>query len=107
MLGITPISNAYPLITGRPNTGELTEVSVELVSDVSVAIVHQPEANAIAEVLCRAEEGQQVLWIENTVNEAQVVYKYLAARASEIGGRAACCIRALPRLIVPPKKKPG
>jgi len=85
LLGITPISTAYPLITAQPNTGEFAEVSVELIPDVSVAIVHQPEANAIAEVLRRAEEGQQVLWIENTVNEAQILYKNLAARASEIG----------------------
>ncbi len=85
LLGITPISTAYPLITAQPNTGELAEVSVELIPDVSVAIVHQPEANAIAEVLRRAAEGQQVLWIENTVNEAQALYKNLAARASEIG----------------------
>ncbi len=85
LLGITPISTAYPLITAQPNTGELAEVSVELIPDVSVAIVHQPEINAIAEVLHRAAEGQQVLWIENTVNEAQAIYKNLAARASEIG----------------------
>ncbi len=85
LLDITPISNEYPLITGQPNTGELTEVSVEWMSDVSVAIAHQPEANAITEVLRRAEEGQQVLWIENTVNEAQTVYKNLAARSNEIG----------------------
>lgn len=81
LLGITPISTAYPLITAQPNTGELAEVSVELISDVSVAIVHQPEINAIEEALRRAEDGQQVLWIENTVKEAQVLYKKLADRA--------------------------
>ena len=81
LLGITSISTAYPLITAQPNTGELAEVSVELISDVSVAIVHQPEINAIEEALRRAEDGQQVLWIENTVKEAQVLYKKLADRA--------------------------
>ncbi|MBK9663066.1 MAG: CRISPR-associated helicase Cas3' [Nitrosomonas sp.] len=81
LLGITPISTAYPLITAQPNTGEFAEVSVELIPDVSVAIVHQPEINAIEEALRRAEDGQQVLWIENTVKEAQVLYKKLADRA--------------------------
>ncbi|WP_219817908.1 CRISPR-associated helicase Cas3' [Nitrosomonas ureae] len=85
LLGIAPISTAYPLITAQPNTGELAEVSAGLISDVSVAIVHQPETTALEEVLHRAAEGQQVLWIENTVNEAQVLYQKLADRAREIG----------------------
>jgi len=85
LLGITPISTAYPLITAQPNTGELAEVSAGLISDVSVAIAHQPETIAIEEVLHRAAEGQQVLWIENNVNEAQALYKKLAARAHDMG----------------------
>lgn len=85
LLGITPISTAYPLITAQPNTGEPAEVSVELIPDVLVAIAHQPETNAIEEVLRRAEEGQQVLWIENTVNEAQSRYKQLSARTGGMG----------------------
>lgn len=85
LLGIAPVSTAYPLITAQPNTGELTELSVGMIPDVSVTIVHQQEANAIEEALRRAGEGQQVLWIENTVKEAQALYKKLAARAHDMG----------------------
>lgn len=76
---------AYPLITAQPNEGAFAELTVESIPDVCVTIAHQTEAEAIEEVLLRAEKGQQVLWIENSVNEAQVIYKTLAARASGIG----------------------
>jgi len=85
LLGITPLTSSYPLITAQPNVGELAEISVEVIPDVAVAIAHQTEANTIEEVLCRAESGQQVLWIENTVNEAQGIYKILSARAGGLG----------------------
>lgn len=85
LLGITPEANDYPLITAQPNVGKPEEIAVEVIPDVSVTIGHQQETNAIEEVLCRAEEGQQVLWIENTVKEAQDLYKKLAGRASGIG----------------------
>lgn len=85
LLGITPISTAYPLITAQPNIGALVEATVELIPDVSVAISHQQQAFSIEEALRRAESGQQVLWIENTVNEAQEIYGILNARACEMG----------------------
>lgn len=81
----------YPLITAQPHdvsSGDLTEVPVEQISDVSVSIAHHFETDALGEALCRAEEGQQVLWIENTVNDAQGVYRKLAARGS--GMRVEC-----------------
>lgn len=85
LLGIAPKVASYPLITAQPNVGEFAEIAVEVIADVSVAIAHQTEVNAIEEALRRAEEGQLVLWIENTVNEAQGLYKKLNARACEIG----------------------
>ncbi len=88
LLDITPKTNTYPLITAQPRMGEPEEIGVAEMADVSVAIGHQPETEAIEEALLRAEEGQQVLWIENTVKEAQDIYQKLAARACEIG--AAC-----------------
>lgn len=101
LLGIEPQENKqYPLITAQPKEGKFAEIAVEVIPDVSVAIFHQPETIAIEEVLRRAEAGQQVLWIENTVKEAQDRYKELAARAKEWGWRVVCCIRALPKLIV-------
>ena len=87
LLGIMPQSNAcppspYPLITAQPKNGGFTEISVERIPDVSVAIAHRFESDAIEEVFRRAEEGQQILWIENTVKEAQDLYRKLAARTS-------------------------
>ena len=83
---VGPLS-PYPLITAQPNDRDptdsnATEIAVEKISDISVAIAHYPETDAIEEVLRRAEEGQQVLWIENTVKEAQDLYQKLAARTS-------------------------
>ena len=85
LLGIAALASNYPLITAQPNIGELAEIAVGVIPDVAVAVAHQTEANAIEEVLRRAEAGQQVLWIENTVNEAQGIYKILAARAGGLG----------------------
>jgi CRISPR-associated endonuclease/helicase Cas3 len=85
LLGITPLITSYPLITAQPNTGDLAEIDVEDLPDVAVTIVHQQESNAIEEALRRAEEGQQVLWIENTVKEAQDRYKNLSARTAGMG----------------------
>ncbi|MDD4928205.1 MAG: CRISPR-associated helicase Cas3' [Gallionella sp.] len=85
LLGITPLVTSYPLITAQPNKGNLAEIDVEAIPDVAVGIVHQTDVNAIEEVLLRAEAGQQVLWIENTVNEAQDIYKKLSARATGMG----------------------
>jgi len=85
LLGITPKSDTYPLITAQPRVGEPEEIGVEEMADVSVAIGHHQEVEAIEEALRRAEEGQQVLWIENTVKEAQDIYQHLASRANEFG----------------------
>ncbi len=77
---------AYPLITACPNGQGLKEVAVESEPGNHVAIVLQhDEKLAVNEALERAEQGQQVLWIENTVKEAQARYLDLAARASELG----------------------
>lgn len=82
-------SMAYPLITACPLNGQAQEYAVTPPVPVQVAIQHCIETErAVAEALRRAEQGQQVLWIENTVVEAQSRYLDLAARAQEIG--AAC-----------------
>ena len=70
LLGITPEANTYPLITAQPNQGKLKEIEAEKITDVPVAIGHQSEAVSVEEALRRAEEGQQVLWIENTVQRS-------------------------------------
>ncbi len=80
LLGVTSQSAAYPLITAQPNNGALSEIAVMSIPDAAVTISHQQDVNAIEEALNRAEAGQQVLWIENTVSEAQEIFKKLSAR---------------------------
>lgn len=79
-------SQGYPLISAVP-TGQVPH-EYPLEGDASQQIelrLLEQEQEAIAQVLERASQGQQVLWIENTVVEAQERYLDLASRASELG----------------------
>ncbi len=70
----------YPLISVSPNEGDLSELVVTVAESNRVAIqCCQQQELVMDEALKRAEEGQQVLWIENTVAEAQVIYQQLSA----------------------------
>ncbi len=76
--------SAYPLITAlRADAPEPVEIAPETTRGNDVAI-HQTLVRdaALDEALDRADSGQQVLWIENTVTEAQEAFKLLAARSS-------------------------
>lgn len=87
LLGSTWASDDdYPLITAAPANGEVKELSVpkEFGQSVTVRLLDQDDL-AIQESIERASQGQQVLWIENTVAAAQQRYLDLAARASELG----------------------
>lgn len=84
LLGMKEVANApYPVISSLPADESLPlTVATEMLPGNTVTI-HSTlviEA-ALAEALDRAESGQQVLWIENTVSESQQAYKLLAARA--------------------------
>lgn len=74
---------SYPLITAEAVEG-FKEIGVD--QDARYAKVaiktRVEESSALEEALLRAEQGQQVLWIENTVREAQEQYKKISARAS-------------------------
>jgi len=84
LLGQTPTQAAYPLISAMVDTS-LTEIAVEPLPDTRVSLhMLSDHTLAIEEVLLRAEQGQQVLWIENTVAEAQEVYRAIGARASDL-----------------------
>lgn len=87
MIGRKTNSMAYPLITSLPNqAAAVTEVVVPKVESRQVKLVLQESDDlALEETLKRAEQGQQILWIENTVKEAQERYLDLAARANELG----------------------
>ncbi|NLE25355.1 MAG: CRISPR-associated helicase Cas3' [Clostridiaceae bacterium] len=77
---------SYPLISAYPRKGELIcypapgleepEININILSD---------DNPAIEEALSRAEQGQQVLWLENTIDEAQNHYKIFGARTAGTG----------------------
>jgi len=85
LLGETPSQTGYPLITAQANNTGLKEIAVAKISDVCVNIHHKNSQSSFEEALNRASQGQQVLWIENTVNEAQLAYKKLGDRAQSLG----------------------
>lgn len=86
LLGAELAADAYPLITAIAHAGRVRElpVAAEATQRVRVKLQHD-DASAVLQALERAASGQQVLWIENTVKEAQARYLDLAARASELG----------------------
>lgn len=76
------VRSDYPLISARPHGQALQEIPVTQESTLTVELaLHQHDAPAIEAALERAEQGQQVLWIENTVSEAQSIFQRLSARA--------------------------
>lgn len=87
LLGIQALSDqAYPLITAIDGNGTALEYPLERAAAQRVGLrLLSQEQEAIEQALERASRGQQVLWIENTVLEAQERYLDLAARASELG----------------------
>ena len=84
LLGVDAASEAYPLISAIAlDENRLREIPVPPPPARDVALMLcEKEQSAFDEALERAEQGQQILWIENTVAEAQDSYKQLAARAS-------------------------
>lgn len=86
LLGYKLYGTAYPLITAAPAGAQADELAVQPPPDRHVTIaLQQDEARCVDEALARAADGQQVLWIENTVREAQGRYLDLAARAADLG----------------------
>lgn len=83
------ISQAYPLVTAIRNQSAVQELPVVPPQNIEIGIsLVQDDKLAVREALDRASLGQQVLWIENTVGEAQQRFLDLASRARELG--AAC-----------------
>lgn len=76
---------AYPLITAVADGQQPRELPVAAESSTRVALTLQhDERVAVQEALERAGAGQQVLWIENTVKDAQQRFLDLASRAAEL-----------------------
>jgi CRISPR-associated endonuclease/helicase Cas3 len=70
----------YPLISAKTNIGNFQELDVDTLDAQTVTLsCCQRDEMAIDEALARAESGQQVLWIENTVAQAQAIFRQLSA----------------------------
>ncbi|MCI5577506.1 MAG: CRISPR-associated helicase Cas3' [Succinivibrio sp.] len=85
LLSIKDSSNIYPLISGQPRNGSYFEKEVSTTDQQVVPFSFKSRACCIEEALSRLKQGQQVLWIENTVKEAQELYKDLAYKVKELG----------------------
>lgn len=77
---------AYPLVSVSRNNESCQSIPCTQPDTSTVALTHTADDTpALEEALLRAEQGQQVLWIENTVAEAQAHYRLLAARGLHMG----------------------
>lgn len=86
LLGTDLHADAYPLITAIGAGAPVRELPVTANSSVRVAIhIEHDDRHAVREALDRAAQGQQVLWIENTVKDAQERFLDLASRARDLG----------------------
>lgn len=84
LMGGDSAADAYPSVSARPqSTATCTVLACPAPPSSRVALRHAAnDASAVEEALQRAEQGQRVLWVENTIREAQDVYALLAARAA-------------------------
>jgi len=77
---------AYPSVSARSqDAATCTVVACPSPPPARVLLRHVTnDAPAVEEALKRAEQGQRVLWVENTVRTAQDIYTILAARAAAL-----------------------
>ena len=81
------LSHSYPLISAAANSVEsVQEVAVEEANRHQVSVQISDNAAVLIKLaLNRAANGEQVIWIENTVKDAQLRYLDLAAQARANG----------------------
>lgn len=83
---VPPGSDPYPLVSVRRAGEPVLERTPEPPASIQVLVRRlDDDAEALEEALARAEAGQQVLWIENTVAEAQDRFLTLASRGRPLG----------------------
>lgn len=79
-------SCAYPLLSLFPDGADAKSVPVQGPVSKNVRLHFESnDAKALEEALLRAENGEQVLWIENTVAMAQEIFRFLGSRAVAMG----------------------
>lgn len=88
LLGTQLLAQSYPQLTAISNdlNQKTIEIPIALPASrrVNIRLIHNSNT-AFNEALRRAEQGEQVLWIENTVIEAQERYFSLVTHCKEIG----------------------
>jgi CRISPR-associated endonuclease/helicase Cas3 len=78
LLGVTTAwTRVYPRLTIMDRL--VSEVAIAAPAAYSVSIGFSEESLAISEVVRRVGLGEQVLWIENTVSDAQRIYRKIAS----------------------------
>lgn len=87
IIGRNGRKNAYPLITALPADGHASVHEVEVkegsASPAEVLLrLDAAEEEAVEEALFRAQQGQQILWVENSVTGAQAIFRRFAGRAA-------------------------
>lgn len=82
-----PLSRAYPLLSAGTNPP--LEVPCEPLPEKTVTVRFQPPETLVERTLERAGRGECVLWIRNTVDEAQATRSALQAGNHEGGPRIA------------------
>lgn len=83
-INISSSDSKYPLISSSNDQNPYKEYAIDNHDSSKVYLsLSSDDQFALDLALSKAESGQQVLWIENTVNEAQGLYKRLGARARE------------------------
>ena len=75
----------YPLLTSLKKD-QLKEIKIPKPkpNKIKVKIAFKDNNLVINEAIKRAEQGQQILWIENTVEDAQELYSKLAWKCKEL-----------------------
>jgi len=81
-LGEQTRSIKYPLISTKSQTS-LKEYPINIKQNATVKIrtfPYKEQELVIKEAIFRAERGEQVLWIENVVSDAQNVFRYISSK---------------------------
>jgi CRISPR-associated endonuclease/helicase Cas3 len=89
LLGQSVSNEHYPLVScssgQHPEFIEEINVIAPPASKVELKLVPMDDKGALSEALARAQTGQLVLWIENTVTEAQNRFFDFAGRCQDLG----------------------
>ncbi|MGN1189666.1 MAG: CRISPR-associated helicase Cas3', partial [Candidatus Ornithospirochaeta sp.] len=83
ILGQEPQLTSYPLITSSNREGILHEVETPSSKDKKNEIVHGNKRIGIEKAIATSLNGGKVLWISNTVDEAQNVFSIIKSRCQE------------------------